>query len=367
MLLPSININPNNRISVRRMLPVPGELLVSPGEAVNALTVVARAERPGGHRVIDLTRQFGQFELDMDEVLRVEAGEVVTPNTVLAAYRGGVSLLEKSVRAPAAGYVAAVGPGWILLETGRFVTEIQAFISGVVTRVLGNRGVIIEADGATVSATCGFGGEAVGRLQRLVNAPYEALTPDNLGENAKETIVLGGRTLDETTLRKADDWQVRGIIVGSIPAALLHLDPPARVRVVATEGFGDAPMSPYTFGLLTQLTRREVSIRGQTPGLTAAPDNPLSELPPVILAPAPLPTRGGYVGLSPAPKKEKASAERGSKVRVIQGRLLGASGTIDLIPPEPQLTEAGMLSPGAFVKLSNDVHFIPWANLELID
>lgn len=367
MQLPSTKINANSRISVQRMLPASGEILVNPGEAVTALTVVARAETPSRYQIIDVARQLGQPHLDASEFLQVSVGDYLESNEVVASYRGRLSLLEKSVRTPAAGWVAAVGPGWVLLETERILIEVQAFISGVVTRVLGSQGVIIEADGVIIEATCGFGGEAFGRLQRMVNAPYEALTAELLNENARKAIVLGGRTVDEATLRKADEWHVRGIIVGSIPASLLQLNPPVNVRVVATEGFGDAPMSPYTFGLLTKMTRREISIRGQTPRLTRHPGNPLSELPPIILAAKPLPARGGYVGLPPAPKKEKARAQVGSRVRVIQGKLLGASGTIDLIPPEPQPTEAGIIVPGAYVKLNNAVHYIPWANLELIE
>jgi hypothetical protein len=346
------------------MLPVAGEILVSPGQAVSALTVVARAERARSHRVINISERAQQ--LDMDEVLRVEIGDFVEANEIVAVFRSGLSPLEQAVRAPAAGHVVAVGSGWILLETERAITEVQAFINGVVTRVLGDRGVTIEADGAIIEATCGFGGEAFGRLQRMVNAPYETLTPELLNESASDAILLGGRTIDEATLRKAEEWQARGVIVGSIPAALLQLDPPLQVRVVATEGFGDAPMSPYTFGILTKITRREISIRGQTPGLTRQAGNPLSEMPPVVLAPAPLPTRGGYVGLPPAPNTEKAQAQPGSKVRVIQGTLMGSSGVIDLIPPKPQATAAGIRVPGAYVKLNNNVHFIPWANLEII-
>ncbi len=367
MRLPSTKINPKSRITVQRALPAPGEILVNPGEAVTALTPVARAETAGGHRVIEVSRQLGLSPSAASALIQVEVGDYVEAGQVVAAHKGRLSLLEQTVYAPAAGHVAAIGVGWVLLETEPLVTEIEAFINGVVTRVVGHQSVIIEADGAIVEATCGFGGEAHGRLQRVVNAPYEALSLEALKESASETILLAGRTIDEKTLRKADEWQVRGIIVGSIPASLLRLDPPVEVRVVATEGFGDVPMSPYTFGVLTQLSRREISIRGQTPGLTHQADNPLSDLPPVILAPNPLPARGSYVGLPAAPKKEAATAQPGSKVRVIQGKLLGANGTIDLIPPEPQATAAGLIAPGAFIKLNNDVHYIPWANLQLIE
>ena len=371
MHLPSVNINTKNRIAVQRTLPVSGEVLVQPGQPVNALTVVAQGEVPGGVKLIDVARQLGLVDasqLDMDEIVHVELGEYVAAYDVLASYKGPAALLRKRVRAPQDGYVAAINPGWIVLETERKVTEIQAFINGVVTRLIPHKGAVIEANGALIEAACGFGGEAYGQLRRMVNSPYDILTPDLLNESASEAIIIGGRTLDEEALYAAEEWQVRGIIVGSIPAGLLHLDPPVQVRVVATEGFGSVPISPHTFGILISLSRREVSIRGQIPlSGDQKPYTPLAGEKSIIIAADPLTSRGGYVSLPPAPKKhDKTEATIGSKVRVIQGTFMGNSGTIDLVPPEPQATESGIIVPGAFVKFSSDVHFIPWANLQLI-
>lgn len=371
MHLPSVNINAKSRIAVRRALPVPGEVLVQPGQPVNALTVVARGETPGRLKIINIARQLGLPESDspeMEDVAVVDVGDFVAQYDVLARYKGPASLLEKTVIAPHDGFVSAMGPGWIVLETDRKLTEIQAFVNGVVTRLVPDRGAIVEANGALIEAACGFGGEAYGRLKRVVNSPYDVLTPDMFDESASETIVIGGKTLHQEALYAAEEWQVRGIIVGSMPANLRQQAASLQVRVVATEGFGSVPMSPHSFGLLISLSRREVSIRGQMPlppGQKA--DNPLAGEPSVIIAADPLTSRGGYVSLAAAPSKpDKMEATAGSKVRVIQGKLLGSSGIIDLIPPEPQKTENGIVVPGAFVKFSNDVHFIPWANMQLI-
>ncbi len=371
MHLPSVNINAKSRIVMRRVLPVAGDVLVQPGQPVSALTVVAHGETPGRLRIINVARQLGLPEggsLEMDSVAQVDIGDYVVQYDILARHKGPASLLEKTVLSPADGIVVAIGPGWIVLETERKHTEIQAFLNGVVTRLVPNRGAIIEANGALIEAACGFGGEAYGRLKRVVNSPYDVLTPDMFDESAGEAIVIGGKTLHEEALYAAEDWQVRGIIVGSIPANLMQHAASLQVRVVATEGFGSVPMSPHTFGLLISLSRREVSIRGQMPlppGQKA--ENPLAGEPSLIVAADPLASRGGYVSLPAAPKKpDKTEAAVGSKVRVIQGKYMGNSGVIDLIPPEPQKTENGIISPGAFVKFTNDVHFIPWANLQLI-
>jgi hypothetical protein len=367
MQLPKITVNANTKLSVRRFLPAPGEILVQPNQKVEALTPVARTEIPSRYRVIDIARQLGQPQPDMDEIMQVAEGDFVAANAVMAAFRGNVPFLRRSVRAPVAGHVAKIGPGWLLLETERTTIELEAFISGTVTRVLGNQGVVIEAEGALIEAACGFGGEAFGRLKRLANSPYEVLVPAAFDESASDSIILGGRTLDEALLRKAEEWHVRGIIVGSFSASLFNLDPPSKVRVVATEGFGEMPMSPHTFGVLTSLSRRELSIRGTTPHLSPGSGAFPAEEPPIILAASTV-RSGNYASFSaPAKPLFKAEATLGSRVRVTQGKLLGASGVIETLPLEPQLTPSGLIAPGANVKFNNDILFIPWANLKLIE
>ena len=365
MQLPGITINTESRIVVRRTLSATGEILVQRGQRVEALDVVARAELPRRYRVIDVARRLAQPKIDMSQVMRKAEGDLVKANEIIATARGGLPFLQRSARAPAAGYIAAIGPGWVLLETERTTVEIQAFINGIVTRIIPQREIIIEANGVVIEAACGFGGEAYGRLHRLVDSPFTSLETEALDASVKQTILVGGRSVDEAVLRQAEAMQVRGIIVGSIDASLLDLDPPVKVRVVATEGFGNLPMSPYTFGTLTALSGREVSIRGQTPALTS-PHKETGTNPPVILATT---SYGSGSGAFPQSTDDQQGRQVkvGSRVRVTQGKLLGATGHIDSLPPEPQPTGSGIVVPGAYVTIDEQVHYIPWANLEQVN
>lgn len=363
MQLPETIINPNRKITITRLLPIHGEVEVERGERVEALQVIARAERPSRYRIINVAKQLAQANIDMEQVMLKAEGEAVQTNEAIASIKGGLPFLQRVARAPVEGRIAAVGPGWVLLETERASIDLPAFINGVVTRVIKNRGVVIESVGAMISAACGFGGEAYGPLKRLVDQPFEILDPEAIDENVEEAIILGGRTIDEPTLRLAEEAHVRGIIVGSIDASLLNLDPPTKVRVVATEGFGDVPMAPYTFGILaTTLGGKEVSIRGNTPVLSSAPNNRAQAEPPIILATT---RRSSRIGSAPEEKAQRQLAV-GSRVRIVRGQLLGASGTIDSIPTEPQPLEAGIIAAGAYVEVSNVRRFIPWANLERV-
>lgn len=349
-------------------MPVAGEVLVHAGHEVKALDVVARAEMPSRYRVIDVTRQIARAGPELSEALLVAEGDVVQANQVVASLKGRLPFLQHPVRAPVTGRIAKIGPGWVILETERTTVEIQAFINGVITRIVGNRGVIIETSGAVIEAACGFGGEAYGQLKRRVDSPFKALEAKAIDESVSETIILGGRTVDEEVLRKAEKWHVRGIIVGGIQASLLNLDPPVKVRVVATEGFGNIPMSPHTFSVLTALSRKEVSIRGQTPNLSRGHDRQWGQKHPIILSTKTARLVGNnYAGFSTTTSiPEEVEVRVGSRVRITRGKLLGRNGTIDLIPLTPQATPAGIIAPGVYVKVKGQIHYIPWANLEQI-
>jgi hypothetical protein len=327
------------------------------------LDVIARTELPYRYRIIDVARQLSRPKVDMGQVMRKTVGQQVSANEIIATAGGGLPFLQRSARAPVAGYIAALGPGWALLEIERTLIEMQAFVNGIVSKIIPQRGVVIEANGAMIEAACGFGGEAVGRLHRLVASPFESLQAEALNESVEQAIIVGGRSVDEAMLRQAEACQVRGIIVGSIDASLLKLNSPAKVRVVATEGFGSRPMSAYTFSVLTALNGREISIRGQTPTLNIANQETKVD-PPIILA---------TVSYSSNTISQLAGGQLvnevkvGSHVRVTRGKLLGATGHIDSLPAEHQPTESGIIAPGAYVTIDGQLHYVPWANLEQVN
>jgi hypothetical protein len=363
MQLPERKINVQSKVTVRRMLPISGEILVQRGQTVEALDVVAQAQMPHRYHMIDVARQLAQPNVEMSEVMTKSEGDSVEANEVIAQASGGLPFLQRKVRAPVAGYIAATGPGWVLLESEHTQVELLAFINGQVSGIVPDRGVVLEASGVMIEAACGFGGEAYGTLKRLVNDSFETISAAAIDASLKNSIILAGRSVDEEILRQAEAEEVQGIIVGSIDASLLKLDPPVKVKVVATEGFGDMPMSSYTFGILGRLGGREVSIRGQTPNVSLSPNRDVDDSRHVILATS---GKASSLAARSAEKEVKHQLEVGSRVRITRGRFLGASGTIKALPAQPQPTEAGLLAPGAIITLPDASPFIPLVNLEQI-
>ena len=359
MQLPTITINNDQKLVVKRLLSGLGEVLVQRGQQVSALDIVARAELPSRYVALHVSRKLAKYGVDMSEVMLKQQGEVVEEGEVIASRKGTFG--QKSVYAPTKGRIASIGPGWVLLETERTITQVQAFIDGTVTRVIANRGVIIEAMGSMVQASCGFGGEAYGLLKNMVKSPTDHMDAAEIDAHAENTILLAGQSVDEEIIRQAEAHAVRGIIVGSIDATLLKLNPAPKLCVVATDGFGDLPMSSYTFNLLRNLGGREVSIRGLTPSLTPPDPWGLAQEAPVIFAVT------GKIAPTSAFEQEAAPVNRplavGSRVRVTRGEFIGAISNIESYPDQPQATATGIITPGAYLTLDGALHYIPFANL----
>lgn len=357
-------INSDTRLTVRRLLPVNGEVLVQRGARVTPLDIVARAELAHRYQVINVARLLAQPNVEMSEVMRKAEGDPVEANEAIAVASGGLPFFQRAARATAKGHIAKIGPGWVLLETERHVIEVPAFVNGIVASIIPNRGVVIEGSGAVIEAACGLGGEAYGRLRRLVNSPYEVIEGDSLDETVEQAILVGGRTVDEELLWHAEEMKVRGIIVGSIDASLLKLEPLPKVRVVATEGFGSIPMSPYTFGLLNAIIGREISIRGQTRSLAAPILREIEQDTAVILASTGVSSMATLNQLPARPASTELKV--GDRVCVTRGRYFGANGQVNAIPQEPLTNGVGLKTSGAHVTIEGTSHYIPWANLEKV-
>ncbi|MDX1523951.1 MAG: hypothetical protein R3264_20145, partial [Anaerolineae bacterium] len=77
MKIKARTINANTRLTVRRLLPVKGEILVRRGQIVTPLDVVARAEISHRFQVINVSRKLGRAPVDMEQVMLKAEGEPV--------------------------------------------------------------------------------------------------------------------------------------------------------------------------------------------------------------------------------------------------------------------------------------------------
>lgn len=347
-------VTPLTVIRRERLLPVPGQVLVHPGEMVGPADVVARCQLPGLLRVLDVSRALRVRRDRAARYIRKSAGDSVQANDIVAAPGGLFGRLRRACRSPVDGRVVEVRDGLVLIEATSTTFELGAHLKGQVTNVMPSRGVVISAAGALIQGVWGNGGESEGVLKILVDSPQKQLRSRSIDVSCHGTVVVGGRIADEKALDQAVEAQVRGVIVGSVNANLRSYLESLPFPVLVTEGFGSLPMSEPVFKLLHSNMGREAMINADTKTRWGA------RRPEVLI---PLRAEDITTAEDEGPRPLRV----GDSVRVLRAPHMGVVGTVSELPSLLQPVETGARLPVAVVTLDEEeVALIPLANLELI-
>ena len=352
---------PLTTIRCERTLPIPGEVLVRPGDPVDPVRIIARAQKPGDFYLVNVARLLKVPQEVAKQAIRVRAGDEVRAGQRIAVYRPTLGLIPRACRSPVDGTVVAIGGGRLLIEaTTSEKIEVRAHLKGLVAEVIPERGAVIETTGAWVQGAWGSGGYAYGVLKTLVERPDQPVRAKMIDITCHGAVIMGGFIQDEAAFQQAIELQVRAIIVGSLPADLIHLARQAPFPVVATEGLGQVPMAAPIFQLLQQYEGREAAVSGEM-------QLRWGKIRPEIIIPLPTSTK------PPPPEVPEAVLRVGHQVRVTRGPYRGAVGRISSLSPAPQPMEAGFRLPGAWVRLESlageaakEPVFVPYLNLERI-
>ena len=347
MFAPYCVMNPLTTVRIPRLLSRPGELLVRVGDSVEPTQIVAQNAEPADFRIVEVARELEIPVRNANACLKVERGQAIAEGDILAARRG---LSRRVCRAPISGTVVGVGRGRLLLEAEPQIVRLAALLPGYVTEVRAGEGVVIETVGGLIDALWGNGKEGYGTLRMVVRDPQHPIRATHINASSQGVVLVGGSTLDEESVTQAAGVQVRGMIVGSVPASLIARTREAPFPIVATEGIGTMPMTQVAFALLRSLDGREVALSGDL-------GTRWHEKRPFIVVP--MPTQAGHaidVNARPAV---------GDRVRVLRGERRGQSGTIaGLLEGLVQL-DTGARMPGAAVALADDETIqVPYVNLE---
>jgi len=146
-------IHPLTLISRDRLLPVPGEINVRPGQKVNPCDVVAQASIPSRHYLVDVGRVLGAQSADAAEKLITrKTGDLLEKNDIIAETGG---MFSRVIRTPGPGRIVSIHKGRVLIEAESEVIRLKAALSGHISRVIADRGVSIEMYGALVQGVVG--------------------------------------------------------------------------------------------------------------------------------------------------------------------------------------------------------------------
>ena len=276
-------------ITKTRKLPLSGDVLVKEGDRVTYDTVVAVTNLPGKVTVLNLASTLelessrGEYEeergtLGLSNYLLKEVGDVCMPGEIIARRKSFFGLFQKECRVPVEGRLESISEitGQCLLREPPIPLSINAYIPGTVTKVMPNEGVEIETLAAFIQGIFGIGEETHGELKVLSKSENEALIETQITDECKGKIIVGGSIVDSSTLKKAVEIGVKGIIVGGIKDVELSTflgynigvaitgEERMGLTLIITEGFGKMNMAKKTFRFLNKFEGRLACINGAT-------------------------------------------------------------------------------------------------------
>lgn len=350
MLAPVTHVLALTTVMRERLLPVPGTIAVRVNQRVSATDVVAEAHWAREHILLDVARKLGIPVAVADRLIRCKVGDELAPNTLVAAGRG---LFPREVRTPRDGRVVAVGGGQVLLEVGEVNMQLRAGLPGLVTEIIPERGVIIQASGALIQGVWGNGRIEMGLMENLMEKPDSVFEVGRLDVSLRGMVLLAGMCRDAEALEAAAELNVRGLILSSLNPALISTAMQMRYPIVVTEGFGFLPMNSAAYRLLSTNAKREATVNAE------AFDRYSGARPEVII---PLPFTQ-----EPTIPEDVTTFAAGQQVRLRAAPHRGQVGSLVTVRPGLSSLPSGLRAPCADVRLENgELVLVPLANMEVV-
>ncbi len=368
---PGLTVTEQAVVLRRRMLSLPGKVLVTAGETVRANQPVARAELPGKVYPLNLANQLSVAPDEIQEYLIKKVGDSVRKDEILAQNKPVMKWFKTEILSPITGVVESVSPvtGQVLLREPPRVFELLGYVDGRIVEVIPQQGVVVETNCSLVQGIFGIGGETRGEIVIAVTSPDEALSPRHFTANMKGKVVVGGSFISSEALARAKEVGVAGLVIGGIHdkdlRALLGYDLGVAITgteqvgftLILTEGFGEIPMAGKTFLLLSAHAGQQASISGATQIRAGV-------IRPEII----IPKSDASSDRSTAAAPQRDGIRIGDQVRIIRDPLFGKLGEVASLPPDLQRipTESEVRVMG--VRFADgSMAMIPRANIELIE
>ena len=369
---PGLTVTEQAVVRRRRMLSLPGNVLVTSGETVRANQAVARAELPGKVYPLNLANQLSVAPDEIHDYLIKKVGDPIQKDEILAENKPLMKWFKTEILSPVTGVVESVSPvtGQVLLREPPRVFELLGYVDGRIVEVIPQQGVVVETNCSLVQGIFGIGGETRGEIVMAVTSPDEELSTRLFTADMKGRVVVGGSFISSEALARAKELGVAGVVIGGIHdkdlRALLGYDLGVAITgteqvgftLILTEGFGSIPMAGKTFALLSAHAGQPASISGATQ-IRAGVIRPEIIIPKGTGAPI-------ASGASAVPERE--GIRIGDQVRIIRDPLFGKLGEVASLPSDLQKipTESEVRVMG--IRFADgSTTMIPRANIELIE
>ena len=367
---PGLKVLQHSKVRKERRLPIKGEVKMKKGDIVQADDIIAKTNLPGNVHMVKVANRLNISPADIHDVLTVKEGDDLKKGDMVAETQGLFGFFKSELRSPVSGQVESISDvtGQIVMREEPLPVEVDAYVSGTVSDIIMDEGVVIESDAAYVQGIFGIGGEARGDLEIISISREDELRIEDINESHSDKIIVGGSFVSIEAYKKALKLNVRGIVVGGfnyfdleevlgyrLGVAITGTEDLA-TSLVVTEGYGNIKMSDRTFELLKTHNGKFVSINGATQ-IRAG----------VIRPEIVIPLKENDIPNDIDVDKERLGIEEGSLVRVIRAPYFGKIGNVIGLPPELQQMESETMVRVAQVNIDGDDIVIPRSNLEMLE
>ncbi|MHC5002384.1 MAG: hypothetical protein ACYTJ0_04610 [Planctomycetota bacterium] len=368
---PGLKVTNRIRHQVRRVLPIPGTVLVGVGDTVDAQQIVAETFMPGDITPLNMANLLSMPPGDVPECMIVEEGDGVKVGDLLAETKGIFGFLKNGYRSKVEGTIETISPvtGQVIVRGAPIPVQVKAYMKGTVVEVIAGEGVAIENEVSFIQGIFGVGGETYGRITMAAEDHAQPLTPEMITPEMKDMVVVGGARVTDEAIKKAQQVGAAAVVSGGLDdqdlkkflgydlGVAITGSEDVGLTVVVTEGFGDIAMAERTFQLLKSRAGDEASVNGATQIRAGV-------MRPEIL----VPLTADELAHEAEPEHTTGLLEIGRPVRIIRDPYFGRIGQVSSLPPEPAVLGSGSKARVLEVKFdSGESVVVPRANVELIE
>ncbi|MBI2884105.1 MAG: hypothetical protein HYY11_09435 [Candidatus Methylomirabilis oxyfera] len=371
---PGLRTSPQTVVRKRRILPIPGQVLVHDGQAVTATTVIAQTELPGKVHAVNVVNLLGIVPQEIRRYMLKREGDAVKADEPLAENKPFIKWMKVQVPSPITGTIETVSEvtGQVFLREPPRPLALTAYLDGHVAETFPGQGATVETVCSLVQGIFGIGGETVGVIT-VAAGPEDELTPERITDAHRGTILVGGSLIGRDGFARAKQAGVAAVVVGGIHdldlKLLLGRDLGVAITgteqigptLIITEGFGRIAMAKRTFDLLAS----KVGCRASCSGATQIRAGVIR---PEVIVPLGEPSA---FSLQPSAKETTGvggGLRVGDHIRIIREPYFGRICRVSALPADLRLLATGSKVRVLEAELDDGRQIVvPRANVELLE
>src|SRR5574337_106754 len=372
---PGLRMAPQTVVRKRRILPIPGQVLVHEGQAVTATTVIAQTELPGKVHAVNVVNLLGIVPQEIRRYMLKREGDAVQAGEPLAENKPFIKWMKVQVPSPITGTIETVSEvtGQVFLREPPKPLTLAAYLDGHVVETFPGEGATVETACSLVQGIFGVGGEAVGTVAVAVDRREDELTPERITDAHRGTILVGGSLIGRDGVARAKQAGVAAVVVGGVHdldlRLLLGRDLGVAITgteqigfsLIITEGFGRIAMAKRTFELLSSKVGRRASCSGATQIRAGV-------IRPEVIVPMNGEEAGGRRQEAGETAEVGGGLQVGDQIRIIREPYFGWICRVSALPSDLRLLSTGSKVRVLEAELDDGQHVvIPRANVELLE